>query len=180
MMTLLYSSTQSWVDGPSTIRKVPNKIQPYWTFREELTVEDGIVLKGTHIVIPHKKCQATLNLIHEGCLALNKCMLRAKDIVYWPDLKDQMEKLVVNCELCLKYSHSKCMQKPSTSLGQQIPVHPWTKLATGIFHFESASYLLIVDYTSRFPVVFNERSKCCKPMQANIFWIWIAWDPDFR
>ena len=47
----------------------------------------------------------------------------------------------VNCELCLQYFHSKHKQKPSTSLGQQIPVYPWTKLATDIFHFESASYL---------------------------------------
>ena len=53
---------------PNTIREVPNQIQSYWTFREELTVEDGLVLKGTHIVIPHKKCQATLNLIHKGHL----------------------------------------------------------------------------------------------------------------
>ena len=34
-----------------------------------------------------------------------------------------------------------------------MPVHPWTKLATDSFHFESSSYLLIVDYTRRFPVV---------------------------
>ena len=53
----------------------------------------------------------------------------------------------------LKHSHSKCKQKPSSALGQEIPVHPWTKLATVIFHFESFSYLLIVYYTSRFPVV---------------------------
>ena len=39
------------------------------------------------------------------------------------------------------------------SLCQKIPLHPWSKLATDIFHFEGASYLLIVDYTSRFPVV---------------------------
>ena len=80
-------------------------------------------------------------------------MLRAKDTVNWPGLNDQLEKLVLNCELCSKYSHSKYKQKPSTSLGQEIPVHPWTKLATDIFHFEGASYLLIVGYTSRFPVV---------------------------
>ena len=100
----------------------------------------------------HKKCQATLQLIHKGHLGLGKCKLRAEDTVEWPGLNDQFEKLVF-CELCLKYSHSKCKQKPSTSLGQEILVHPWTKLATDIFHFEVASYLLIVDYTSRFPVV---------------------------
>ena len=118
-----------------------------------MTVEDGIVLKGTWIVVPHKKCQATLQLIHEEHLGLGKCKLRAKDTVYWPGLNDQLEKLILNCELCLKYSHSKCKQKPATSLGQEILVHPWSKLATDIFHFEGASYLLIVDYTSRFPVV---------------------------
>ena len=39
------------------------------------------------------------------------------------------------------------------SLGQEIPIHPWTKLATDIFHFEGESYLLLVDYTSHFPVL---------------------------
>ena len=147
---LKHTITNGW---PSTIREVPSKIQPYWTFREELTVEGGIVLKGMHIVIPHKKCQAMLNLIHEGHLGLNKCKLRAKDTVYWPALNEQLEKLVLNCELCLKYSFSKHKQKSSQSLGQEIPLYLWTKLATDIFHFESSSYLMIVDYTSRFPVV---------------------------
>ena len=36
-------------------------MQPYWTFREELPIEDGIILKGTLIVVPHKKCQANFN-----------------------------------------------------------------------------------------------------------------------
>ena len=39
------------------------------------------------------------------------------------------------------------------SLGQEIPLSAWTKLATDIFRFEGASYLLIVDNTSRFLVV---------------------------
>ena len=146
---LKHTITHGW---SSTIREVPSKFQPYWTFREELTVEDGIILKGTYIVVPHKNCQATLQPIHEGHLGLGKCKLRAKDTVYWPGLNDQLEKLVLNCELCLKYSHSKCKQKPSTSLRQEIPVHPWTKLATDIFHFESASYLLKVGYRGRFPL----------------------------
>ena len=40
---------------PSTIREVPSEIQPCWTFREELTLEDGIFLKGTCIFIPHRE-----------------------------------------------------------------------------------------------------------------------------
>ena len=39
---LKYIVQQGW---PSSIKKVPSKIQPFWTFHEELTIEDGLVLK---------------------------------------------------------------------------------------------------------------------------------------
>ena len=58
-----------------------------------------------------------------------------KETAYWPGLNDQLEKMVFNCELCLKYSQSKCKQKPAMALGQEIPLHPWTKLATDFFPF---------------------------------------------
>ena len=128
-------------------------LQPHWMFREELIVEDGLILKGTRIVIPDKKWEAILKLIHDEHLDPNKCKLHVKETVCWPGLNDQLEKLVLNCKLCLKYSHFKCKQEPSLSLGQEIPLYPWTKLVTGIFHFEGAAYLVVVDYTSRFPVV---------------------------
>ena len=147
---LKHTIMQGW---PSSIKKVPPVSQPYWMFREEFTVEDGLIVKGTRIVIPAKKHEAILKLIHEGHLGLNKCTLHAKETVYWPGLNDQLEKLVLDCELCLKYSHSKFKQEPSLSLGQEVPLYPWTKLATDIFHFEGASYLLAFDYTSRFLVV---------------------------
>ena len=38
---------QGW---SSNIKEVPSVLQCYWTFREELTIEDGIILKGTRIV----------------------------------------------------------------------------------------------------------------------------------
>ena len=38
-------------------------------------------------------------------------------------------------------------------LGQEIPTHLWMKFGMDIFYFDGASYLLIVDYTSRFPVI---------------------------
>ena len=102
-------------------------------------MEDGIIMKGTRNGIPAKKWEAVLKIIHEGHLGLNKYKLHAKETVYWPRLNYQLENLVLNCELCLKYSQSKCKQKPRMSLGQEIPLHPRTKLATDLFYFEGAS-----------------------------------------
>ena len=147
---LKYTRQKGW---PSIIKELPSELQPYQTFREELTIEDGHILKGTRIVVPSMKQVEVLKLIHEGHLGLTKCKLRAKETVYWPGLNDQLEKLVLNCQLCLKYLQSKCKQAPGMSLGHEIPAFPWTKIATDMFHFEGDSYLVLVDYTSRYPII---------------------------
>ena len=85
---LKHTITQGW---PSTIKEVPNVLQPYWTFREELTVEDGLILKSTRIVILTKKLEALLKLIHEGHLGLNKCKLHAITMYTGQDLMSNLK-----------------------------------------------------------------------------------------
>ena len=133
LVLLNHTITQVW---PSTIKEVPYLLQPYWTFREKPTVGDGLFLKSTKIVIPNKKNEAVIKLIHEGNLGLNKYNLCAKDTAYWPGLNNQVEKIILNCELYLMYCQSKCKQQPSLSLGQKIPLNAWTKISTDIFHSE--------------------------------------------
>ena len=140
------------------IKEVPQEIQKYWTFHEELTIEDGLILKGTRIIIPDEKREEILKQIHEGHLGLNKCQMHAKETVYWPGLNDQLEQLILNCQLCLKSSRSKDKGTPHTALGHEVPQVPWSKVAADIFHYESQPYLLIVDYTSRFPIVRKLKS----------------------
>ena len=89
---LKHTIMQGW---PRTIKQVPPELHPNWTFREELTIEEGLILKGTRIVILSKHCQAILQQIHEGHLGLNKCKLRAKEAVYWPRLNTELEDLVL-------------------------------------------------------------------------------------
>ena len=84
--------------------------------------------------------------------------MRAKETVYWPGINEQLEQLIFNCQLCLKYSRSKDKNMPHTALGHEIPPVPWSKVATDIVHYESKSYLLVVDYTSRFSIVREIRS----------------------
>ena len=44
LILLKHTITNRW---PNSIKEVPPEIQVYWTFQEELTIEDGLVLKGT-------------------------------------------------------------------------------------------------------------------------------------
>ena len=49
---LKHTIMQGW---PKTIKQVPPMLHPYWMFREELTIEDGLILKGTRIIIPNNQ-----------------------------------------------------------------------------------------------------------------------------
>ena len=95
-------------------------------------------------MIPDEKREEILKQIHEGHLGLNKCQMHAKETVYWPGLNDQQEKLILNCQLCLKYSKSKNKSTLHTALGHEVLPVPWSKVATDIFHYESQPYMPIV------------------------------------
>ena len=69
LVLLKHTITQGW---PITIKEVSSGLQYYWMFRENITIEDGIIMKGTRIVIPAKKCEAVMKLTHGGHLGLNK------------------------------------------------------------------------------------------------------------
>ena len=62
LVLLKHTIMQGW---PKLMKQVPPVLQPFCTFREELTVEDGLILKGIRIVIPTKHQEAILKLIHE-------------------------------------------------------------------------------------------------------------------
>ena len=162
---LKHTIMQGW---PKPIKQVPPMLHPYWMFREKLTIEDGLILKGTRIIIPNNQHKTILELIHKGHLGLNKCKHIAKETVYWPGLNMQLEDLVLNCELCLKYLTAKHKLEPNQTLGQEVPLYSWTKLVTDIFHFESVSYLLVVDYTSQYPVVCKLTSLTGKHIANHI------------
>ena len=49
-------------------------IKPYFNYQEELTVVDGLVLKGQHIVIPSKLRQSCLARLHMTHMGVNKTL----------------------------------------------------------------------------------------------------------
>ena len=69
---------------PHDIHDLPKEIQPYWTFHEGMTTEDGLLLKGTCIIIPQTLHKEMIQLLHTGHLRLEKCLNRAKQSMYWP------------------------------------------------------------------------------------------------
>ena len=50
---------QGW---PKSIKQVPPMLHPFWMFREQLTVEDGLILKGKRIHYSKQPTQSHLEI----------------------------------------------------------------------------------------------------------------------
>ena len=62
----------------------PEPIHDYFTFRHELSVVDGLVLKGSsHIIIPKSLRSDALNKLYFSYLGSTKTILRARSLVFW-------------------------------------------------------------------------------------------------
>ena len=138
---------------PKKISEVDDKIKCYWSFREDITITDDILVKGHRIIVPKNMHEYMLNQVHEGHFGMDKCKVRMSNCCYWPNVNKEIEGMIRNCPTCLEFAQAKPKTKKKDMLHHEVPSTPWTKLATDVFHFQGANYLILVDYTSKFPVV---------------------------
>ena len=133
-----------WPDNRS---QIPNVLRPYWTFREELSEANGIILKGEKIVIPNALKKEMLAKIHTSHLVIVKCKQRAKDVLFWPGMGRDIEELVSKCDICSQHQPS---NPKEPMLSEEIPTRPWELVSTDLFCLDGEDYLLIVDSYSHY------------------------------
>jgi len=85
---------QGW---PSQKSSVPAAITVYFDYRDELTVQNGILLRGERVIIPSSMRRDLLTKLHAGHLGINSCLRRARDVVYWPGMSAQIRQFVGSC-----------------------------------------------------------------------------------
>ena len=77
LQTLLTFIQNGW---PKNRDQIPKTVHPYYTHRQELTYSNGIVFKGTRMLVPKKLRNETKRLLHTGHLEIVKTINRAKEI----------------------------------------------------------------------------------------------------
>ena len=129
-------------------------LYPYWNIRAELSVANGIIFKGTKVVIPKGMRSRMLKKVHEGHMGAVKSKSRAREVIYWPGMSGDIDNLTASCSTCMKFSQ-KNQHDPLQP--HEIPLRPWMKLGTDLFHYRGNNYLIMIDYYSNFPEMVTLR-----------------------
>ncbi|UYV80019.1 K02A2.6-like [Cordylochernes scorpioides] len=71
----------------------------YCPAKDDFSVENGILLKGSRYVIPENIRKGLLQRIDEGHLGIVKCRERAKGSIWWPRIISEIEEMVRTCPI---------------------------------------------------------------------------------
>ena len=142
---------------PNRRDEIPKQLRPYWSYRDELSVEDGFILKGERVLIPKSMQADVLQRVHAGHQGIEKCKLRAKSCVYWNGINNDLEEVVKRCETCQEHQRSNAKE---TLIPHELPTRAWQILGTDLFHFDNKEYLIVADYYSKFPFIRKMPTPC--------------------
>lgn len=132
---------------PESRKECSPCVVEYWNHRDELSFVSGLILKGNKIVMPKSLRTEMLEKIHAGHMGIDKCLSRARDIMFWPKMSSDIQNLVSSCKICLESRRS---NQKEPLISHEIPDYPWQIVATDLFAFEGQDYLVVVDYLSRY------------------------------
>ena len=121
-------------------------VKQYYQVRAELTITEDLLIRGSRVVIPASLQADILERLHSGHQDATKCRQRAKDSVWWPGIRNDIDGKISNCPTCCKHR----LQHPEPLMPSPLPSRPWQKIGTDLFEWEKVDYILVVDYYSRY------------------------------
>ncbi|UYV70961.1 hypothetical protein LAZ67_8001260, partial [Cordylochernes scorpioides] len=134
---------------PKNKREVDPALRGYWQFQEDLTYQNGLLLRGQRILIPKSLRKDILEKLHQGHFGINKCRSRAKESVWWLGISQEIERMVSSCTKCLKERKP----KHEPLMPSEFPIRPWQKVEMDLFYLNGRWYLIVCDYYSRYPEI---------------------------
>ncbi|UYV60122.1 K02A2.6-like, partial [Cordylochernes scorpioides] len=136
---------QGWPDK----KKMSPALLSYWHVKDELGVQNRLLMRGCRLVIPARMKLEILDKLHAGHFGITKTRLRARETVWWPGISEEIAETVRKCSVCIQ----EAVSKHEPLIPTNFPTRPWQKIGMDLFKFENKWHLVVIDYYSRFPEV---------------------------
>ena len=167
-ITLKYLQQLIITGWPESMQDVPIQVQPYWCFRDELVVLDGLIMKGNRVIIPASLQEDTLKRLHEGHQGQTAMLRRARRTVFWPKIQDHITEMTGKCPECNIHANKK-IRVPERQISTTRPLEV---LGIDLMEFNKKHVLVSIDYFSGYifyDELENETSKTVTKALTNNF-----------
>lgn len=115
---------------PKNKSKVNETIKFYWSKQNNIFLENNLLFFDNRIMVPSSMRIKMLNLIHESHFGINKTVKRAKSLLYWPNMAQDIENVIVKCKICEKFQANNAKEK---LISHELPDFPYIKKLLQIY-----------------------------------------------
>ena len=136
---------------PCDKKNLLTDLQEFWNHREALSIESGLITHGNRIIVPKEMRAEILQYIHEGHQGKERCLLQARNTVFWPKITYDIQELIERCIICQEHGKSQSI----IGTTQELTPFPWHTLATDIFCWKRMDFLIVTDVISKCFLVRN-------------------------
>ena len=126
-------------------------LRPYWSRRDELSVDDGCLMWGRRVVVPSSLQDQILLELHECHPGMCRMKALARGFVWWPGIDEDIENVVRMCALCTEFQNS---PKKVPLLLWPWATSPWERIHVDFLEVKGQNFLLVVDSYSKWLEVF--------------------------
>ena len=137
---------------PNNIKNLKPHERMFWNVRNELSVEEGLILMDMRIVIPRSERKRVLKDLHSAHQGIEKTKRRARESVYWPGINNDITTTVSACSLCQELRAS---QRKEELLSEDPPRRIFQNVSADFFQTSGKDFLVITDRLSNWPVIFT-------------------------
>lgn len=124
----LYCETQ-WPNNSSNMNY---ELKFYYKLKDSIYLSNNLLFLNKKVVVPTSLRKEMLEKIHESHLGIVKCKLRAREILYWPNMCQDIEKFISKCEVWQLNQRS---NQKETLISHELPTRPWQFLSTDFLEF---------------------------------------------
>lgn len=115
LQTLMRHITDGW---KTSKRKISVDILPYWTVKDELSIENGIIYRNDRIVVPTILRKTLTARLHQAHMGTESTLRRARTALWWPGMNTQLKHFIASCETCKIFLTK---NQKETMIGHEIP-----------------------------------------------------------
>ncbi|XP_078503469.1 uncharacterized protein LOC144762184 [Lissotriton helveticus] len=139
-------------------KNVTGLFQTFVKVADELTVEDGILMRCGRLIPPESLRKRLVDGAHEGHLGKTFTKRRLRDVFWWPQMDVCVDSLIDNCVICKSSDKSHKVRSPPME-PVQLPERAWEKIGVDLvgpfYLLPSCSRFAIVaiDYYSKWPEI---------------------------
>ena len=90
---------RGWAEERS---QTPTLVTSYFSIRDELSIQDGVIFCGQRMVIPSSLRRDMKQKLHASHLGVESCLRRARETIFWPGMSNEIKEMVATCETCRK------------------------------------------------------------------------------